>query len=125
MVSEEVIKVLDYLADEFGIAIDWTSENILPYIQDLVVRIKMYSITIDIIWFVVGIIAVVIGILLFRYVIKHDDDLDCDSTATLTCTGLILTISGLVLLFVFGSMLVRDIFIPEVSILKTLQGFKL
>lgn len=29
--SEEVIKILDALAEKFGLAIDWTSANVLPY----------------------------------------------------------------------------------------------
>lgn len=31
--SVEVIKVLDALVEKFGIAIDWTSANVLPYLQ--------------------------------------------------------------------------------------------
>lgn len=33
--SEEVIKILDALAEKFGLAIDWTSANVLPYLQQL------------------------------------------------------------------------------------------
>ena len=31
--SQQIIEVLDYLFEKFGIAIDWTSENIMPYIH--------------------------------------------------------------------------------------------
>jgi len=37
-VSDQIIKVLDKIAEQFGMAIDWTKENIVPYIQDLVSR---------------------------------------------------------------------------------------
>lgn len=30
--SEEVIKILDTIAEKFGLAIDWTSANVLPYL---------------------------------------------------------------------------------------------
>ena len=33
--SEEVIKILDNLGEKFGVAIDWTSENIAPYLTKL------------------------------------------------------------------------------------------
>ena len=33
--SEKIIKVIDALADKFGLAIDWTSANVMPYVQDL------------------------------------------------------------------------------------------
>ena len=42
--GDEVIKVLDHLCDKFGIAIDWTSANVMPYLQDLMSRIVKYGI---------------------------------------------------------------------------------
>ena len=42
--GNEVIKVLDHLCDKFGIAIDWTSANVMPYLQDLMSRIVKYGI---------------------------------------------------------------------------------
>lgn len=40
--SNEVIKVLDHICDKFGIAIDWSSSNVMPYLQDLMVPIPVY-----------------------------------------------------------------------------------
>lgn len=40
--SNEVIKVLDHICDKFGIAIDWSSSNVMPYLQDLMVRMTKY-----------------------------------------------------------------------------------
>ena len=34
-ISEQVIKVLDAVCDKFGIAIDWSSNNVIPYIEQL------------------------------------------------------------------------------------------
>ena len=31
-VSNQIIEVLEYLCQKFGIVIDWTSESILPYL---------------------------------------------------------------------------------------------
>lgn len=42
--SKEIITVLDYLAQKFGVAIDWTSENVMPYLQDLCSRYIDYEI---------------------------------------------------------------------------------
>lgn len=33
--SEQIIQVLDYLGKKLGLTIDWTSENVLPYVQTL------------------------------------------------------------------------------------------
>lgn len=42
--GDEVIKVLDHLGKQFGVAIDWTSANVMPYLQDLMSRIVKYGI---------------------------------------------------------------------------------
>lgn len=42
--SEEVIKILDALAEKFGLAIDWTSANVLPYLQQLCGKYVTYEI---------------------------------------------------------------------------------
>lgn len=31
--SEEIIKVLDYICEQLGIAIDWTAENVWPQVR--------------------------------------------------------------------------------------------
>lgn len=37
--SQEIIKVLDNLCEKFGIAIDWTSQNVKPYLQELFCKV--------------------------------------------------------------------------------------
>lgn len=36
--SDEIIKVLDDLSKRAGIAIDWTSQNVLPYYKNYVIN---------------------------------------------------------------------------------------
>ncbi len=33
--SDEIIKVLEYLSEKIGVTVNWTEENVLPYIQIL------------------------------------------------------------------------------------------
>lgn len=40
--SDEIIKVLDDLSQRLGIAVDWTSPNMLPYLQMLTRKIVNY-----------------------------------------------------------------------------------
>ena len=66
--SDGIIKVLNELCDKFGIAIDWTSDNVVPYLQDLMVRYSKYVCYTSIMWLVIGlIIMVVFGVLLYRH----------------------------------------------------------
>lgn len=59
--SDEVIKILDALADKFGIAIDWTSANVIPYLQQLCERYVRYEVVTSIIWILIGIVLLVAG----------------------------------------------------------------
>lgn len=44
MASEEIIKVLDVLGSKLGLAIDWTTENMMPYTQKLFERFVDFEI---------------------------------------------------------------------------------
>lgn len=46
--GNEVIKVLNHLGDQFGVAIDWSSANVMPYLNDLMTRMIKYGIYINI-----------------------------------------------------------------------------
>lgn len=43
-VSDQIIAVLDEVCRKFGVAIDWSSTNILPYLQELGERMVSYTI---------------------------------------------------------------------------------
>ena len=55
--SAEIISVLDALCEKFGIAVDWTQENILPYAEQLCKRLISYEIATSIYW--IGFAAVI------------------------------------------------------------------
>ena len=67
--GEEVIKVLKHLGDQFGVAIDWSSANIMPYLNDLMGRIVKYGIYINIynIIYKIFCIALFVGITVVLY----------------------------------------------------------
>lgn len=52
--NEELVKALTELANKFGIVIDWTSQNALPYAQELMNRIVKFEIATSIMWLVIG-----------------------------------------------------------------------
>lgn len=62
--SEELIKVLEYLGGKVGVAIDWTSANMLPYLQDLCEKIVTYEIWTSFAW-----IAFMWGVLLILWIV--------------------------------------------------------
>ena len=44
VVSEQIIEVFDYLFEKFGIAVDWSSENVIPTIKILCEKLTTYEI---------------------------------------------------------------------------------
>ena len=55
MVSDQIIKVLDNLCEKFGLAIDWSSKNIQPYLEELMAKAVNYKIAMSIMWLISGI----------------------------------------------------------------------
>lgn len=52
--SKEIIKVLDALAEKFGVAVDWTSSNVLPYLQQICGKYIKYEIVTSILWIILA-----------------------------------------------------------------------
>lgn len=57
--NEELVKALTELANKFGVVIDWTSQNALPYAQELMNRIVKFEVATSIMWLVIGLIFII------------------------------------------------------------------
>lgn len=91
--SSEVIKILDELCARFGIAIDWTSENVIPQLEIIAEKLVKYEYATSIMWLVLGAILIAIGVAL----IIADIMLDwvgggCAIGSCMIAIGLIITI---------------------------------
>ena len=71
--SEEVIRILDVLAEKFGLAVDWTSENVIPYLEQLCGKYVNYEIATSVVWLIFGIIIGIAGFVPYKYVNKNKD----------------------------------------------------
>lgn len=61
MVSNQIIEVLNEICNKFGLAIDWTSKNVQPYLQELIAKCVAYKFATSIIWLIFGILVCTIG----------------------------------------------------------------
>lgn len=72
--GNEVIKVLNHLGDQFGVAIDWSSANVMPYLNDLMSRMIKYGIYINIYHIIYAIfitaIFIIVTIVLYKIACK-------------------------------------------------------
>ena len=73
MLSDEVIKILDYLCDKIGITIDWTSNNVFPYIEQLCEKFINWEISTSIAWMVIMCVATVLSLIVVIIVNKFSD----------------------------------------------------
>lgn len=140
--SAEIIKVFEYIGDKLGIAIDWTQENIMPYLEDLVARFVKLNIIEDIIgiivWGIILIGCIVLGITIITKYYKCDkaegtkgdsifwrtrircysEDETEMTTPCMVCVvfAIVLVICSLVGLPICVSELIKWIYIPEFQI---------
>ena len=52
-VSNQIIEVLNALCEKFGIVIDWTSRNVMPYMQELMKKAVNYELWTSVGWFLI------------------------------------------------------------------------
>lgn len=63
-ISDQIIAIINDLCQKFGIAIDWTAQNVMPYIEDLCKRYIQFEINTSIMWIVAcASIALIAGII--------------------------------------------------------------
>lgn len=128
--SEEIIKVLDNLAQKFGIAIDWTSQNIMPYLEDLASRYIAYNNLIAIVQIVISIILIIIGTVCIIKLLKwkngenyNDSYLSDDPTiCVLGIVGASMLIAlgiGLIIGNTIG--IIQNVCMPEITILEYIK----
>lgn len=124
--SEEIIKILDDLGRRFGILIDWSSENILLYLQDLISRFIKYDIAINISLIIFGIIFLIITIFAIRKIIKDKKEIQYYELLDEGMPQfLIICISIIIMIYTFSTgptKIIQDIYLPEKSIYEYIKS---
>lgn len=49
-VSNQTIEVLNALCEKFGIAIDWTGQNVIPYVKEFMKKAVNYELWTSVGW---------------------------------------------------------------------------
>lgn len=74
LVSDEIIKVLEYLCSKIGITIDWTNNNVLPYIEQICAKFIKWEIATSVTWIALAIASTVVVFLVGKSVLAHNKD---------------------------------------------------
>ena len=135
--SKEIVEIFDYIGEKLGIAIDWTQENIIPYLTDLLGRYVTFNIVIHAIGLFLGIAGTVCAIVMLTHIHFRADreesifwELDSWKEDVLTSGGVVATIISafiglisLVALIYNPIELLEWIFIPEFQIIEDLTYY--
>lgn len=108
--------LLQKLAEQFGLALDWGSENVVPYLQQLAERVVKYEVSQSIFWLVVGVLLILIGIGLFVLVGKGD--LDSETANYFVILGFCAIGIGVVIIGCQISDLIECKYLPEKILLR-------
>jgi len=123
--SNEIIKVLDELAKRFGLAIDWTQKNIMPYITDLNNRVVNYSLTTSILWLIfLGIIGFIAYKMLIKAIKSKRDmygDIKIEYGMLGAFSGVGIAVSCLLIIINLINI-IKCILLPELIILNILKS---
>lgn len=136
--DKELCNVIDKIAEKIGIAIDWSNENVMPYIQDIMQRYRTMNIVNNIIVMTVCAIIITICVIVAVKIAKgiinslqntessiwFDADYDAVSIFSMMAS-IIIAISFLISVIVLcGAIweLVGWFYVPEVKLLGVLKG---
>ena len=131
--NEEIIKVIDELGKRFGIVIDWSNQNIIPYLQELLKRFIYYRNITACVWIIISIAMTISGVVMIRFLNKwrKSDNYDkdyCSDDDMLAAMGYIFSICiialgiGLIIGNMFG--IVKNICMPEMVVYEYIKNIQ-
>ena len=120
-VSDQIIAVLDNLCEKFGLAIDWTSDTILPYATTLFSKLVSYEIWTSVAYMIFAVLGAIACVVAIKYSIKHFDDLDIFAMLA----GTVCTIFGCAAIIRIGTEIIdviKCITFPELFVFEYIQN---
>lgn len=126
MENNQLVELLKELANQMGIAVDWTSQNIRPYIVDIMGRLARYEIFTSVIWILFFVIVILISLKLLKMSYKKskdeedywDEDLVCFNAFVLGGVILFASICIIAQCYDIG----KSIYTPEILLIEQLKS---
>ena len=116
-VSGQIIEVLNTLCEKFGLVMDWSNANVLPYLQELMTKFIKWEITTSWVWIIIGVVFLLFGIFLIVYEICSG--YMCDGLGIVI--GTILTVICVVVISCQVFDIVEAICLPEKTIYEFIK----
>lgn len=125
--ENQVVEIINTLADKFGIVIDWSNKNVLPYVQELIHRFAMYNIIKGILELVLSIIISIISSSIVKKAYKRlldyeSEDKEFDDLLVIVFG--ILFISFIIFIPFEVKEILKSILLPELSFLEYIREIR-
>lgn len=75
-ISNQIIEVLNALCDKFGIAINWTGQNVMPYVQELMRKAVNYELWTSVGWLLICVAFIFVFFKLICWYVKNQNNED-------------------------------------------------
>jgi hypothetical protein len=121
-VSDQIIQVLDALCEKFGLMIDWTSENVIPYISTLMGKLIQWEIWSSVAWIAMAVVALISLIVLISRPSVQEAIGDGCFDGMFAITGLILFGVACIVGIITQTMdIIKCVTFPEMHIFEYIQ----
>ncbi len=127
--SSEIIEALESLSEKWGLAIDWTSKNIVPYLQELMARVIKYELITSVFYFMLGVALVAstkAWLKLIAYFRKKEEDEreDYEISRMFSAAGMVACIVlGVVIILCQLEDITKCVILPETIFLRYLKTY--
>lgn len=122
--SDQIIQVLEYLGEKMGVTIDWSQQNMLPYVQQICEKYIRYEIASSVMWIAVGLISIastIWWIKAYRICMKKYGEVgrwsEWDIAARMCIMASTVCVAiGVIVILTQAHDIMRCIFLPEAQI---------
>lgn len=114
-VSDQIIAVMNDLCQKFGIAIDWSQENVIPYLTELAGKYISYEIATSIAWSAIFGAVLLISAIICKIAYKTDN------SSFIFFMTIITVFATIIFIVVFSTQLfdiIECLTIPEKTIIE-------
>lgn len=131
--SQEIISVLNYLGEQLGVAIDWTSENVWPQVVDILGRYRLMEIIKMGLWMALEFGVILIAVIVFIKGAKAYKTVNETNESNFGWNRLyygsflmvVMGFAGIIFLVAFSvdiGEILKWIIVPEIKYLEMLKG---
>ena len=122
-ISVQIIQVLDELCRRFGIVIDWTQANVIPYFQELAQKLVTYEFFTSIAYIIMGGVVFLTALIFYIRIAKNEFEIvDEFAGSVFFCIGVLLIIAMFALIMVQVFDLIACKTLPEKVMLDYIQS---